>query len=99
MALLIRAAAPRLRGLGLLSLLPIAAMLADYAENAVIWTILRAYPERLEGMAATAGILTMAKTALTQASLGLILLFALGALVARLRRSRNGGATAGTRAS
>ena len=56
----------------LLALLPIATMCADFLENAAIATLLVRYPERLDGVASAAGILTLAKWVLVGVTVGAI---------------------------
>ena len=68
----------------ILALLPFAAMLFDWLENASILTLLARFPQRLDGLAAAAGGFTSLKWLV----LALAVLLAAGSLIAaRLRKS------------
>ena len=73
--------------------IPLAAGCADWLENALLWRLLVAFPRRLDGPAAVAGIVTTTKLALVNAS---FLIAALGFLLLAARAirglSRRGGA-------
>ena len=56
-----------------LNVLPFAAMVGDYLENASIVSIMLAYPNRLEILAGAAAIFTALKFIVSFASIGLIL--------------------------
>ncbi len=74
-------ASPRIQ---LLALLPFAAVLFDWLENASILVLLASFPRRLDGLAAAAGVFTSLKWII----LALSVLLAAGSLIAaRLRKS------------
>lgn len=63
----------RLSGKFALSLLPFLVLALDYAENTVVVVLLFQYPEKLEGLAHAAGMITSAKWAMVVLCLLLIL--------------------------
>lgn len=60
-------------GWQLLNTLPFAAMVGDYLENASIVSIILAYPNRLDALAAAAALFTAVKFIASIASIGLII--------------------------
>ena len=60
--------------------IPLLAALADYSENAVLMTLLASYPQRLDALAAVAGVFTLTKWALVSAACVLAILGLLGSL-------------------
>jgi hypothetical protein len=78
-------AAPARAALARLALLPFAALVADYLENAGLALLLVTFPAQLPAVAAATGLLTTAKWILQGASLVLLGLSAVGALARRQR--------------
>jgi len=70
----------------LLCLLPCAAMLCDYLENATFFVVLFAWPARLEPVAAMGGIFNTLKWLLFAPTLALSVLCLVGAWIQALRR-------------
>ncbi len=79
-------AAPGRVALARLALLPFAALVADYLENAGLILLLVTFPTQLPALAAATGLLTTAKWILQGASLVLLGLSAVGAILARRQR-------------
>jgi hypothetical protein len=75
-----------------LCLLPYAAMLADYLENACFFTILGAWPARLDAVATLGGIFNLAKWGIFALVLPLVIvgLIATGIVALRSRPSQPG---------
>lgn len=69
--------------MGWLALLPLAALLFDWLENGSVLALLLTYPQRLDGLAAAAGVFTLLKWITFVLS---VLIAAGSLLAARLRR-------------
>jgi hypothetical protein len=79
-------AAPGRPGLARLALLPFLALVADYLENAGLIVLLLSYPTQLPAAAEATSLLTSTKWILQGISLVVIVLSAVGALLARRQR-------------
>jgi hypothetical protein len=76
----------------LLCLLPYAAMLSDYLENTCFFTVLGAWPSRLDAVATLAGVFNLAKWGIFAVTLPLVVvgLVAMGIVALRGRASQPG---------
>jgi hypothetical protein len=83
----LRRAAPARPGLARLALLPFLALLADTLQNAGLIVLLLGYPAQLPAVAVATSLLTSIKWFLQAISLVLLVLSAVGALLARRQRT------------
>jgi hypothetical protein len=72
-----------------LCLLPYAAMLADFLENACFFTVLGAWPARLDAVATLAGVFNLVKWGLCAITLPLVVLGLVWTGIAALRGRRS----------
>ena len=80
----------------LLGLLPLVGMAADYAENALVASMLRTpVAEVTDATIAQASLSTMVKSGATGASIGLVVILAIGFAVGRRKRMRRRAARRG----
>jgi hypothetical protein len=80
-------AAPSRPGLARLALIPFLALAADYLENAGLIVLLLNYPTQLGAVAAATSLLTSLKWLLQGLSLALLVVAAIGTLLARRQRA------------